>query len=130
MQKSIVQAFPNAPLRIAIVWADILPRDGEEAARKAARNLSEDPRTRQFHDPHQRVPHAVTASLGWTGRVYDIYLFYPKGSAWRGGMPPPAAYLHEYGPHSQDGHFFLGDDLARELRKTTEKILQEPRAKP
>jgi hypothetical protein len=45
-------------------------------------------------------------------------------------MPPPAAYLHQYGPHSQDGHFFLGDDLARELRKATEKILQEPRAKP
>jgi hypothetical protein len=130
VQKSIVQAFPNAPIRFAIVWADMLPSDNEAKVRKAARNLSADPRIRQFHDPHQRVLHAVPPSLGWTGRVYDIYLFYAKGSQWRGKVPAPAAYVHHYGPHSQDGHFFEGDDLARELQKTTAEILQKAGAKP
>jgi hypothetical protein len=130
VQKSIVQAFPNAPIRIAIVWADILPSDSDATARKAARNLSADPRIRHFRDPHQLVPHAVPATLGWTGRVYDIYLFYPKGSEWKGKMPRPAAYLHQYGPHSQDGHFFEGDDLARELQKATAEVLQKAGVKP
>lgn len=130
MQQSIVQAFPNAPIRFAIVWVDILPSDSEKTARKAGRNLSQDPRIRQFRDPHQLVARAVPASLGWTGRAYDIYLLYAKGSEWRGSMPPPAAYLHEMGNHSQDGHWFIGDDLARELRKATAETLQRAAAKP
>jgi hypothetical protein len=130
VQQSIVHAFPNAPISIAIVWVDILPSDGEKAARKLGRNLSQDPRIRQFRDPQQRVAHAVPASLRWTGRAYDIYLFYPKRSEWRGGMPPPAAYVHQMGSHSQDGHFFTGDDLVRELRKVTAETLQKPGAKP
>ncbi len=130
MQKSIVQAFPNAPIRFAIVWVDILPSDSETTALKASRNLSPDPRIRQFRDPHQRVAHAVPASLHWTGRAYDVYLFYPEHSEWKGEMPPPAAYVHQMGSHSQDGHFFIGDDLVRELRKVAADTLREAAAKP
>jgi hypothetical protein len=130
VQKTIVQAFPNAPISFAIVWADFLPSDGEKTARRAALNLAQDPRIRQFRDPHERVAHAFPASVGWTGRANDIYIFYPKRSQWRGAMPPPAAYVHQMGYHSQDGHFFTGDDLVREMRKMAAETLQKSGAKP
>lgn len=95
---------------------DVLPLDEEATARKTAGILAEDPRIRHFHDPDKLVGKAVAKSLGWRGYAYDIYLFYPKGAIWSGGLPAPAQYAHQLSVHSDDNHFHTGEDLTRSLR--------------
>ena len=115
MQKSIVEAFPAAPVSIAIVWIDMLPSDSENAARKSAGIFAKDSRLRQFYDPKQRVGKALAHGLGWSSCAWDIYLFYPKGAEWRAKPPVPATYVHQMGTHALDGHFHTGDDLVQQL---------------
>jgi hypothetical protein len=103
VQKSVVEAFPNAPVSMAIVWIDMLPWDGERAAKKSAKILSADRRIRQFHDPEQRVGDVLAKELGWSKTAWDIYLFYPKDAEWRGKPPAPSAYAHQIGQHARDG---------------------------
>jgi len=116
VQESIVQAFPQADVSLAVVWMDVLPLDEEATARKTAGILAEDPRIRHFHDPDKLVGKAVAKSLGWRGFAYDIYLFYPKGATWSGGLPAPSQYAHRLGAHGDDDHFHVGADLPRSLR--------------
>lgn len=116
MQESIVKAFPQADVSLAIAWLDVLPLDDAESATKTAGILAVDPRIRHFHDPDKLLGKAVAKSLGWRGYAYDIYLFYPKGTAWSGGLPAPAQYVHQLSVHSDDEHFQIGEDLTRSLR--------------
>lgn len=117
MQESIVKAFPQADVSLAVVWLDVLPLDEEETARKTAGILADDPRIRHFHDPEKLVGKAAAKSLGWKGYAYDIYLFYPKGTTWSGGLPAPSQYVHQLSVHGDDEHFQFGDDLTRSLRE-------------
>lgn len=113
-----MEAFPKMDMSLAVVWMDVLPLDGEKAARKTATILAKDPRIRHFFDPERRVGKAVAKTLGWSGFAWDIYLFYPKGAAWGETPPVPWRFAHQMGSHADDDHFHVGDDLERELRKT------------
>jgi hypothetical protein len=131
VQQSIVQAFPKADMSIAVVWMDVLPLDSEKTARKTAGLMSYDPRLRHFHDPDKRVGKALAKTLKWEGYAWDIYVFYDKGTVWRGELPPaPADYVHQLGEHSDDGHFHHGEDLTRELHKVMTRITAAPLAAP
>ncbi len=116
-------------MSLAVVWLDVLPLDEEETARKTAGILADDPRIRHFHDPEKLVGKAVAKSLDWRGYAYDIYLFYPKGSTWSGGLPAPAQYAHQLGVHSDDEHFHMGEDLPRSLRDMMTRIFPPSPAK-
>ena len=59
----------------------------------------------------------MAKEFGWSDTAWDIYLFYPKGAEWRGKPPAPSTYVHQLGKHSQDGQFYSGEDLVRELRR-------------
>ena len=123
MLKSIIESFPNADIRVAIVWINKLPADSRKAAEKSADTFN-DPRICQFYDPKQRSGQAVANSLGWQGRVaWDIYLFYTAGSKWNETPPAPVDWMHQLtDPWANPGRLRTGDDLVNELFGTMEKM--------
>ncbi len=123
MQKSIIEAFPVADIRIAIVWINMLQGDSEERAQKAAQKFT-DARVTQFYDPEKHTGQKIAASIGWDHKVaWDIYLFYSAGSVWDENPPDPAAWMHQLKEDWADqDHFHTGDDLATELKLTLMKL--------
>src|SRR5258706_13797920 len=74
--------------------------DGDERpnAEQAAQAFRDHP-IAQFWDGAQTYGTTLAHSLGADGWVaWDIYLFYPPGTAWTdAGMPPPEAALAQVG---------------------------------
>ena len=124
MLKSIIESFPNADIRVAIVWINKLPADSRKAAEKSAHTFN-DPRICQFYDPKQRSGQAVANSLGWQGRVaWDIYLFYTAGSKWNETPPAPVDWMHQLtDPWANPDRLRTGDDLVRELARSINTLL-------
>ena len=124
VQRSIIEGFPHADISVSIVWINMLPEDTEAHAGRSARIIN-DPRVRHFHDPAKRSGQAIAASLGWKDYVvWDIYLFYEAGSRWLDGPPAPAHFAHQLPRDS--AHFRTGDDLVRELREATNRLIAAP----
>ena len=117
VQEGVIKAEPRADIEIAIVWVDVMPLDGARSARRTAQILSADPRVHHFHDPEQRVGRALSKSLKWEDKAWDIYVLYPKGVQWSGDLPKPQAYVHQLSQRSGDGHYCTGEDLTVRLRK-------------
>lgn len=123
----MLEGFPDAQLPVGIIWIDILPLDGGQAARRSARILI-DPRVRQFHDPNHRVGNAIAEGLLYegSGPAWDIYLFYEKGGVWGDGPPRPTAWMHQLGGdrRADPAHLRMGGDLVVELRKAMEALVR------
>jgi hypothetical protein len=137
VQQSILDAHPRDPIQVAIIWADRYPGDDAEAAAEAAARLGAgDPRVVHFVEADDRpVGLAVSAALGWPMNhdeaAWDIYLFWPAGTAWGDALPAPAQVFYQLGAHADEAGFARGEDLAEKLKATTDEILAEsvgPRA--
>ena len=126
MLKSVIEAFPEADIRIAIVWINKLPADSRKAAEKSS-GIFSDPRLCQFYDPQLLSGRAVADSLGWQDRVaWDIYLFYTAGSRWTETPPAPIDWMHQLtDPWATPDRLRMGDDLVRELGLSMKKLLSE-----
>ena len=124
VRKSIIESFPDADIRIAIVWINKLPADSRKAAEKSARTL-DDPRISQFYDPQQLSGRAVAHSLGWHGRIaWDIYLFYAVGSNWHETPPVPVDWMHQLkDPWADPNRLRTGNDLVRELGESMKSLM-------
>ena len=122
--KSIVESFPDADIRIAIVWINKLAADSRKAAEKSAGTFN-DPRVCQFYDPQQQSGQAVADSLGWQGRIaWDIYLFYTAGSRWNETPPAPVDWMHQLtDPWADPDRLRTGDDLVRELEGSMKTLM-------
>lgn len=123
MHDVLLEGFPEEPVSVSLVWMEVLPLDGEEAARRAASRLvGDDPRVHHFLDPEGRVGDAVSDVLGWEHRAWDIYLFFPAGVSWNEAPPEPFAYLHQLPAQAQDGMFYTGEDLNARLREAMTRL--------
>ncbi len=96
MRDEILEAFPNADLRVSIVWIPMLFADSEAAAEFAASSLT-DPRVRQFYDAEKLVGRIVAMSLGHDGTAWDTYLFYDRETVWTDLPPRPLRWLAQAG---------------------------------
>lgn len=122
--KSIIESFPDAGIRIAIVWINKLPADSGTAAEQSAHTFN-DQRLCQFYDPQQLSGRAVADSLGWPGRIaWDIYLFYTAGSHWNETPPLPSDWMHQLtDPWADSERLRMGNDLVRELGRSMKRLL-------
>jgi hypothetical protein len=85
-----------------VVWIDMLPSDGDEAARRAARIL-DDPRVTHFRDPERHAGRAFAGALGAPGLVaWDVYLLFDAQAAWSDPAPAPRDWLHQLGDARAD----------------------------
>ena len=123
MLSSVAESFPQADIKIAIVWINKIPSDSRKAAEKAS-GIFNDHRIRQFYDPNQLSGRAVADSLGWQGRIaWDIYLFYGSGSQWSEKPPAPVDWMHQLKDRWADSERQrLGDDLVRGLAARMKKL--------
>lgn len=51
----MLEAYPEADLRLFVVWTDVLAEDGAAGARRSSAIFAGDPRAVQFHDPERVV---------------------------------------------------------------------------
>ncbi len=129
MQTSVLDAHPNAPIQLAIVWSDRYWGDDEGAAAESAKLIGAgDPRVVHFVEADDRpVGLAASSALGWPAvhdeAAWDIYLFWPSGTAWGQALPAPERVLFQLGVHSDDPRFAHGEDLVARLKTTTDEIL-------
>lgn len=134
MQKSVLDAHPNDPIQLAIIWSDRYPGDDAEEAAEAATLLGDgDPRVVHFVESDDRpVGLAVSSALGWPvvrdEAAWDIYLFWPSGTAWGGALPAPERVYYQLGAHADDPGFAHGEDLVAKLKTATDEIIAAPNA--
>jgi hypothetical protein len=115
--ESAIKGYPNADISIMIVWIPMLSSDNETAARKSSR-MFDDPRVHQFWDANrlsgiaysrdvfpqwakdgaEALPPDHTLCEALKSRadtppekrpLWDIAMFYGKGSDWRDTPPKP-----------------------------------------
>jgi hypothetical protein len=131
VQRSIIQAYPDADISIVIVWIDMLENDYEATARRAAAGFAPDGRVRHFHDPRRMAGRAIAAGLGATeGQVaWDIYLFYGPDSQWTEDPPAPAHWVHQLADSTwaDAGRYHTEEHLVQELNRATKEVTgQQP----
>lgn len=95
MRQSVLEAYPDVDVAVAIVWINMMESDDATAVDNISKTFT-DKRVRQFFDPDQSVGKAVAASLGSEGEVsWDTYLFYAPGLRWEDLPPAPTGYMHQ-----------------------------------
>jgi hypothetical protein len=130
VHESIVEAFPEAPIRVMIVWTDRMSADDEAAAKRAVALVGAgDSRVAHFYEGGRAMGEAVATTLGWpeatsvTGAAWDIYLFWRPGVRWTGSLPAPQHVFHQLGMRGDDPAFVTGAALAQRLRETTQELI-------
>ncbi len=133
VKASVLEAFPQADLQVSIVWIDMLPTDGANAAAKSAA-IFDDLRVRQFHDSARAAGRAIGKDLLFegAGAAWDIYLFYDAQALWTDAPPEPVEWYHQLsGARRADpARFRAGDDLVVALREATARLLAAGEALP
>lgn len=122
MQTEILDQYPDADIAAAMVWIDMLPDDGTEAAERRA---SEFPRAIHFHDEEKRAGMAVAQTLRRHGRIaWDVYLLWPDGPRWDARLPAPAEWVHQLsGSGFDEDRFRTGHELRGELHQAFQRIM-------
>lgn len=88
MQSQILRQYPDADLRIFVVWLPVMPLD----ARFNVADVMVDRRARHFWDNGQRVSHELAAAYGSPGQlVWDAFFLFGPGEHWNHGPPRPLA---------------------------------------
>ena len=124
MQQTIIRGFPHADIGVGIVWVNMLRFDNTVTASFMALTMQA-PSVRQFHDPGKQAGRVIAQSLGAQDKMaWDIYLFYPTGTEWTAGPPPPASWTHQLRSSSwaDPARYRRGDDLIKELTKIMNQL--------
>ena len=126
MLKSVIESYPDADIKIAIVWIKKIPSDSRKAAEKVSGRFN-DNRICQFYDARQLSGRVIADSLGWQGRIaWDIYLFYDSGSQWDDLPPAPYEWMHQLkDPWADSERQCLGDDLVKGLAESMKNLLNQ-----
>lgn len=122
--KEIVESFPDAKLRVFVVWMPMVPGDSPDAARRTGAMYPT--RVHQFYDPECDLGrtfgaqvfdrNCLRAALRATPRdhplherlerwtrdsaermVWDAVLYYPAGVEWKSGPPSPVYWSKQIG---------------------------------
>ena len=86
MQSQILQRYPDANLRVYVVWLPVMPLD----ARFDVADLLVDRRTTHYWDNDQRVSQALADAYGSPGQlVWDAFFVFGPDARWNDGPPRP-----------------------------------------
>jgi hypothetical protein len=135
VRERILRDFPDAKIRVSVVWIEMLPTDSLDAARAMASEMS-DPRVRHFYDPRgTRLAGAALAHgiIGeGRGPAWDVYLFYDSDAHWGDEPPVPVDWCHQLsgGQRADPSRYaggIVGDRLHEAMRKLTATTSSESR---
>lgn len=136
---AVLEAFPEADLRLFVVWTDVLSEDGAAGALRSSGIFAGDGRVVQFHDPARVAGRALAPLVGMPALsdvarelgqplesfeatmspafvrgpacLFDTLLFYGPEATW--DAPPAAPPAPEEWVTQLDPGVFLGIDPAR-----------------
>lgn len=83
-----------------VVWLPAIQSDNVEATGAAAQTLL-DPRVRHFWDGDRSLGLAYTRTIqlpAGENLAWDVFMLYRPGVRWGDSPPPPAGWMHQYGP--------------------------------
>lgn len=102
VERDILEAMPEAELRVYVVWLPVLSRLSPEAlasgARAGAKRLP-DARVRHYLDPEARLGAEYTRllELPMDDPAWDVYMVFGPTTRWEKAPPGPAAWMHQLG---------------------------------
>lgn len=86
MQSQILKRYPDADLRVYVVWLPVMPLD----ARFDVARLLIDPRATHYWDNDQLVSHALGNAYGSPSQlVWDAFFVFGPDARWNDGPPRP-----------------------------------------
>ncbi len=90
-QENVLAKDPSLPLKVYVVWFDMVP--GDARGRWPAGAIT-DPRAVHFWDGTKAVGRLVAARSGLTDVdvAWDVFLLYPAGARWDADLASPAAW--------------------------------------
>lgn len=106
MRKNILASHPASPVRVYVVWLDVLAGDSRNLVDRRVLN---DPRVTNYYDPKKLVGSWFAAhSNGGGGIAWDVYFLYGSDATW----------ASEPGPLLSSGATVIGSsaDLAGAFR--------------
>lgn len=107
MRSDVLEKYPSSPVRVYVVWFDMLPGDSRQLVDRRVLN---DPRVTNFYDPRKTVGSWFSRHVDReNGIAWDAYYLYGPDASW------PA----EPGPMLSSGGSVIGSsaDLAAAFRK-------------
>ena len=107
MRSDVLKEYPSSPVRVYVVWFDMLPGDSRQLVDTHVLN---DPRVTNFYDPKKTVGSWFSRHVdGENGIVWDAYYLYGSDASWTA----------ELGPLVSSGGSVIGSsgDLAAAFRK-------------
>ena len=87
MQEQILEQYPDADLRVYVVWLPVMPLD----ARFPVADVMIDPRAVHFWDNEQVVSDDLARTYGFSGFVWDAFFTYAPDAVWDDRLPEPLA---------------------------------------
>ena len=97
LQSEVLEANPDAPIAVFVVWMHVLQKDDEEAARISMQRLP-DARVHHYWDPDRKLLHQLRDAIMFDVnlRLYDVFLLYGGDAVWEKRVPRPEYWMHEY----------------------------------
>lgn len=116
VHRYVLEAMPEADLRVYVVWGPMQHKETEEDARAATVNVP-DPRADHFWTDDHVLAEAFQEPLGIEGEpAWDTYMIYGPEARWEGKPPAPAYFMHIEKPLPED-LWFDGVSFAERVRK-------------
>ena len=111
VQQNILEQYPNADLRVYVVWFDMLAGDSRSGWDRC---VISDPRATNLWDQQHLVSQTLGPDVeGASPPVWDAYLLYAPDATWQGSPPRPISTGSTiYGARQR-----LENDLSPLLRK-------------
>ena len=86
MQTEILEQFPNADLRVYVVWLPVLPLDNN---RVAVDETMDDARVTHFWDNERSVSDELATAYGNRGLLWDAVFVFGPTAKWESTPPAP-----------------------------------------
>lgn len=134
LRREVLDAHPDADLRLFIIWQDLVRNARPEAAERASRFL-DDERVISFYDCEGLAGRAFATGNLPVAEARELFLFYPAGLTWpkagaqptsaRVAMPPRTErWVHQLGRVAPE-RFCTAEELPRAIRVTMDRLLEE-----
>ena len=124
----LLAEFPDAPLRVQIVWEPVLKTDIAPPVTRVLASL-DDGRVRQYWDPGRVISEDLIRSVNRNPTAYgreealppdfiawDVVAVFAKTARWEGELPPPVHYDGPVAHAVETTRIALKDALAAESR--------------
>ena len=79
MRSDILRKYPSSPVRVYVVWFDMLAGDSRQLVDTRVLN---DPRATNYYDSRRVIGAWYAQQLGEEGIVWDAYFLYGPDAAW------------------------------------------------